>query len=97
MGTGVNIDKEHEPEAKELFKQNQVYILLQVRKGKRKRRRGREKGGGREGKKRDEMGELAQIAPKALFEPVRAPEVRWSRNNGSNHPRNFILYIFSLI
>lgn len=70
MGTGVNIDKEHEPEAKELFKQNQVYILLQVRKEKRKRRRGREKGGGREGKKRDEMGELAQIAPKALFEPV---------------------------
>lgn len=51
MGTGVNIDKEHEPEAKELFKQNQVYILLQVRKEKRKRRR--EKGGGREGKKRD--------------------------------------------
>uniref|UniRef100_A0A914BW39 Polypeptide N-acetylgalactosaminyltransferase n=1 Tax=Acrobeloides nanus TaxID=290746 RepID=A0A914BW39_9BILA len=27
MGTGVNIDKEHEPEAKELFKQNQFNLM----------------------------------------------------------------------
>jgi hypothetical protein len=68
-----------------------------VRKEKGKRRKKEGKGERRrergEGKKRDEMGELAQIAPEALFEPVCAPEVRWSRNNGSNHPRN----IFSLI